>query len=85
LGIEVSDSSLSHDRNFKCLLYARSGLPIYWIINVREAQVEVFSDPTGDDPHPGYRQHQIYREDDAVPLVLDGQVVAMIPVRELLP
>jgi Uma2 family endonuclease len=85
LGIEVADSSLSHDRNFKGPIYAKSGLPVYWVINLRDAQIEIYSDPSVNDPQPRYRQCQIYRKGDSVPLVLDGQVVAMIPVRDLLP
>jgi len=39
--IEVSDSTLSFDRQRKMQLYARHGIPEYWILNVRDRQLEV--------------------------------------------
>lgn len=43
--IEIADSSLSHDRNRKALIYARAGVPEYWIVDVRGRQVLVFRKP----------------------------------------
>ena len=34
--VEVSDSSLSEDRNV-AQVYAASGIPVYWIVNLVEA------------------------------------------------
>lgn len=39
--IEVSDSTLSFDRQRKMPLYARHGIAEYWILNVRDRQLEV--------------------------------------------
>jgi hypothetical protein len=85
LAAEVAESSLSHDRNFKGPLYARANIPVYWIINIVDARVEVYTDPTGPDPNPRYRQRQDYGPGEEVPLVLDGVEVGRIPVRDLLP
>lgn len=41
LVIEVADSSLTFDRTEKASLYAESGVPEYWIVNVRDGLVEV--------------------------------------------
>jgi Uma2 family endonuclease len=43
--IEVADSSLRKDRLLKGTLYARSGIPEYWIVNVRDRLVEVYRNP----------------------------------------
>ena len=83
--IEVSDSSLAHDREKKGKIYARARIPIYWIINLVESQVEVYSRPSGPDPNPGYGQRDDYRVHDAVPLVLTEQEVAQVAVQSLLP
>lgn len=83
--IEVADSSLARDRGDKSRLYARASIAIYWIINLGDLQVEVYTDPTGPDPTPTFRQRQDYGLDDAVPLVIGGQEVARIPVRDLSP
>jgi len=43
--IEVSDSTLSFDRQRKMQLYARHGISEYWILNVRDRQLEVYHKP----------------------------------------
>ncbi len=83
--VEVADSTLNQDRNEKARIYARAGFPVYWIVNLVDSQVEVNADPTGPDPTPRYRLQQIYGTNDAVLLVIDGQTVAQVPVRDILP
>jgi len=83
--IEVADSTLHLDRGDKAQLYARAGIVIYWIIKLVDRQVEVHADPTGPDAAPHYRQRQVFSNADAVPLILNGQQVALIPVQDLLP
>src|SRR5262249_1907259 len=39
--IEVADASLDHDRETKAPLYASSGVPEYWIVDVNARQIEV--------------------------------------------
>jgi Uma2 family endonuclease len=82
--VEVSDSTLAHDRTDKGRLYAKESIPVYWIINVIDARVEVYTDPTGPGANPGYRQRQDYGLQDDVPLLLAGQVAGTLPVTELL-
>jgi Uma2 family endonuclease len=43
--IEVSDSTLSFDRQRKMPIYARHGIAEYWILNVRDRQLEVHHTP----------------------------------------
>ena len=43
--IEVSDSSLEHDRTVKLATYALAALPQYVIVNIPEGRLEVFEDP----------------------------------------
>ncbi|MBW3542424.1 MAG: Uma2 family endonuclease [Planctomycetes bacterium] len=83
--IEASDTSLADDRQAKTVLYARAGIPSYWILNLVGEDVEVFEDPTGPDPAPRYRRSQTFRRGESVPLVLDGVEVARIRVDDLLP
>ncbi|MGC8640140.1 MAG: Uma2 family endonuclease, partial [Isosphaeraceae bacterium] len=45
LVVEVADSSLDDDRGKKLAGYARAAIPVYWIVNLRENQVEVYTDP----------------------------------------
>lgn len=82
---EVADSSLNHDRTNKGRIYARAGIPVYWIINVADEQIEVYTDPTGDVDVPKYRQRTDYRSGESVPLTIAGQTVDAIPADDLLP
>ena len=49
LVIEVADSSLSTDRNDKLPVYAKAGIPEYWIVNLQDNQLEIYRDPKGND------------------------------------
>jgi Uma2 family endonuclease len=46
--IEVADTSLAYDRAVKRSLYARHGIPEFWIVNLAAKQVEVCRSPTGE-------------------------------------
>lgn len=45
LVIEVTDATLDYDRYTKAPLYARAGIPEYWIINLADRQLEVYRNP----------------------------------------
>lgn len=42
--IEVADHTLSYDCNKKAALYARAGIPEYWVIDITNEKVIVFSE-----------------------------------------
>lgn len=48
LVVEVADTTLRYDRGTKLRLYARFGIPEFWIVNVQEECVEVHAFPDGD-------------------------------------
>jgi Uma2 family endonuclease len=48
LVIEVSDSTLDYDRGLKLRLYARDGIGEYWIMNLKDQQLEVYRQPDGE-------------------------------------
>lgn len=85
LVVEISDTSLESDREDKCPLYAAAGLPVYWIINVVDAVIEVYTDPDPAATPPAYRTRTDFAAGQSVPLVLDGVTVASVPVADLLP
>lgn len=85
LVVESADSTLTYDRSVKGPTYARNGLPEYWIINVVDRRVEVFTGPTGPDSDPAYRQRREYEAGESVPLVIGGGEVARFAVDDLLP
>lgn len=79
LVVEVSESSLSYDRNDKASLYARAGIADYWIVNLQDRQLEVHRNPVGDT----YADVTILREADSVTPLAAPQ--ATIAVADLLP
>ena len=55
LVVEVAETTLAYDRGRKVAAYARSGIPEYWIVNLVDRRIEVFSDP---DPAPQCYRHE---------------------------
>jgi Uma2 family endonuclease len=85
LVIEVADSSLLRDQRDKTRIYARANIPCYWIVNLVDRRIEVYSQLSGPTAVPAYGSFQIYQPGDAVPLVLDGHTVGTVAADELLP
>jgi Uma2 family endonuclease len=42
--IEVADTSLAKDRGVKAALYAQSGVPEYWVVNLPGKLIEIYTD-----------------------------------------
>lgn len=82
LAIEVAATSLRLDRR-KRAIYAAAGVPFYWIVNLKQRVVEVYS-----QPDPEAREHQverIYAEGEQLPVVIPGKTVCKIAVENVLP
>ena len=77
--IEVADWTLALDRADKCRIYARAGIPVYWIVNLVDNQIEVYTSPVGD-PAPAYRVRTDRRSGDDIDVILDGQRVGSVSV-----
>lgn len=82
LVVEVSDSTLDRDRSMKKRVYARAGIPAYWILNVVENLVEVYADPSGPSEAPGYRKTRKYAPSEKVPLIIEGREVGRMVVSQ---
>jgi len=57
--IEVADTSAASDRAEKIPLYARSGVPEVWIVDLNTNQVDVYRGPSRDR----YQEHQTVGRD----------------------
>ena len=78
--VEVSESSLKYDRGDKLTLYAESGVPEYWIINLVKGVVEVYTQP---DPDMGkYQSVRIAHKGEM--LELPGDLEGSIAVDDVL-
>ncbi|HEX9940399.1 MAG TPA: Uma2 family endonuclease [Thermoanaerobaculia bacterium] len=79
LVVEVADSSLYHDRKRKGRLYARAGIPEYWLLNLVKGCLQVYRNPKDGV----YTTRFVLRAGDTVsPL---ARPEASIPVASLLP
>jgi Uma2 family endonuclease len=83
--VEVADTTLQQDRGTKKRLYAGASVLCYWVVNLPENQIEVYTDPTGPVQQPDYRRRQDFKRGDDVPVSLAGQEVGRISVQTLLP
>jgi Uma2 family endonuclease len=79
LVVEVADATLAFDREQKKHVYARTGIPEYWIVNLVEHQLEVHRGPDWED----YRHHAILRPGESLLPIAASE--GTIPVSELMP
>jgi Uma2 family endonuclease len=78
--VEVAETTLARDRGEKLTAYARSGIAVYWIVNLVDRQVEVYTGPGSD----GYTSRVDYIAGQHVPVVIDGFEVGHIAVSNML-
>lgn len=77
LVIESSRTSRRRDLGFKAALYARYGIPEYWVVDLEDGAVVVHTDPSGD----GYRRIDRYERGALLtPTRVDGVTVAVADV-----
>lgn len=77
LAVEVAVTSHKKDRETKAPVYARVGIPTYWLVDVPAEAVEVRTEPGPD----GYSRCEIYGLGTKVPSPAEG--VADLDVAEL--
>lgn len=82
---EVAESSLYQDRKWKKRIYARAGIAVYWIVNLIDRQIEIYTQPSGPAAQPDYATCQIISADDELSVVIDGREVGRIAVKDILP
>lgn len=78
--VEVAHTTVRVDRD-KSAIYARAGVPEYWLVNLVDWQLERMTQPS---PEGWYQQTNILTVNDAVPLLIAGSEAARISLRELL-
>jgi Uma2 family endonuclease len=81
LVVEVSAATLDRDRHEKLPAYARAAIPLVWIVNLVDRQIEVYTDPA-----PGsYQSLVIFKPGQSVPVAIGGQTIGQIAVDAILP
>lgn len=83
LVVEVADSSLYFDMTTKAELYAKAGIPDYWILDLEQRRLLVYRDPAPVPEGAAYRTQLAFKAGDTIaPLAKPDAVIA---VAELLP
>ena len=84
--VEVSEAAIAFDRDRKGSMYARAGIPEYWLINLPEQCLEVYREPEeigGADNAWAYAKVERLEEWQSVsPLFAP---TAAIPISDLIP
>lgn len=83
LVVEVSDTTLATDR-LKGATYGHAGIATYWIVNLVDRCVEVYTSPSTAHPQ-GYAVRELLGPTKGVPLVVGGQTLTTLAVSALLP
>ena len=82
--IEVAVTSLHDDLTTMPEQYARALIPAYWVVDGPGRRILSHTEPRVVDGKGEYARVETYRPGQSLPLVLDGQEVALIPFAELL-
>ena len=72
--IELSHSSLQHDRSVKLPLYAQAGIPEYWIVDLKRSLVEGYRNPSGD----AYANTSTHSAGNRIALAADPTIVVTL-------
>jgi Uma2 family endonuclease len=82
LVVEVSNTSLDQDRAMADI-YGAGGVPVpvYWIVNLVDGQVEVYSNPGPS----GYQSLEVLAPGHVLHVMVDGVKIGEIPVADILP
>ena len=78
--VELAESSVKFDRTRKLALYARNGIPEYWIVNLADGVLELHRDPA-DETHAS--RSVLAASEQVTPLHAPGAYA--LAVAELLP
>jgi Uma2 family endonuclease len=62
LAVEVADTSVRYDRVVKARLYARAGIPEFWLCLAMDGAIEVYRRPAAD----GYAEVMLYGPEHSV-------------------
>jgi Uma2 family endonuclease len=80
LVVEVAESSISQDREM-VNVYGPAGIPVYWIVNLKARQVEVYTLKR----RGGYGKPRVFKPGQSVPVVIGGAEVGRIAVSKIIP
>jgi Uma2 family endonuclease len=71
--IEVAETSIGYDRKVKGRIYAEAGISEYWIVNLKDRAVEVYTAPS----EGAYKQTRKARRGETLPLPAELGILAV--------
>jgi len=80
--MEVADSSLTYDRTTKLRIYAVAAIPVYWIVNLVDRQIEVYEKPRPDGT---YAVCNIYKLGQKAKLLLEPGLEIDVAMADVIP
>ena len=83
LVVEISLASLKVDTGAKLAGYASAGVPTYWVVNLVDRVVLVYSAPVPAEGH--YASMATVKPGESFPFTLDGIAICPIAASDLLP
>ncbi len=78
--IEVADKTLAQDRGSKRRIYASAGINEYWVFNLIERQLEIYTDP--DTASGAYQQERVLSSKQTL---INHRIAGTFAVDDLLP
>ncbi len=81
--VEVASSSVSVDRQMAGV-YGYAGIPVYWIVNLKARQVEVYT-LLKRQGASRFGKPRVFKAAQSVPVIIDGVAVGRIPVSDIFP
>ena len=81
---KVAASSVAVDRQM-AEVYGAAGIAVYWILNLRARQVEVYTLLKKRRGASRYGNPRIYKMGQSVPVVIEGVNVGRIAVADIIP
>jgi Uma2 family endonuclease len=79
--VEVAESTLDRDRGDKLLAYASGAIAVYWIVNLVDRRIELYSQPGPT----GFGLRQDFAPGQDIPVVIAGVECGRIAVSDILP
>jgi Uma2 family endonuclease len=81
--VEVAASTIAEDRQM-ATVYGPAGIPVYWIVNLKARQVEVYT-LLKRRGNSGYGKPRVLKAGQSAPVVVEGKVVGRLAVTDILP
>jgi Uma2 family endonuclease len=72
--IEVADSTLKRDREFKATVYAQAGIMDYWVLDISDRQLYVLREPQEN----AYQREEILKGNDTISILAFPDVTITI-------